>query len=286
MTVAKKSPRTLRGAIRVLKELAAEGDCVFRGHGSAGDQLKTTLERYWVSPVDAALAVHPVEKFISLYQAGLTRMGGTTIGEGPSWLDWLEHARHHGAPAPLLDFSWSPYVALFFAFNGVRGEGRSVVYALSVKRLKRFWALRRSPDRGPGFRDVCRDFERIDGLEPNELRFVRCPGRFAQRMHRQLGAFLYCTLDYRAVGVENFEGYLEQIDETADAKESPIILSSEGPVLTKVVLRHDWATEAFEMLELMNIRGATLFQSADGVACDVWNAFHYNPRSTYLREPC
>ena len=91
--------------------------------------------------------------------------------------------------------------------------------------------------------------------------------------------------DYEAVGVTDFEDYLAQIDEVSNAEKSPTLLPSNGPVLTKVVLRIDWATLAFERLEFMNIRGATLLGSADGVAMDVWNGFHYSPRATYIRDP-
>jgi hypothetical protein len=55
-------------------------------------------------------------------------------------------------------------------------------------------------------------------------------------------------------------------------------------VLTKIVFRHEWATEVFKQLELMNIKGETLLRSAEGVAMDVWNGYHYNPKATYLRR--
>jgi hypothetical protein len=52
----------------------------------------------------------------------------------------LELARHYGVPSPLIDFSLSPYVALFFAFNGVRpleaqkGE-HAAIYCLNIRAL-------------------------------------------------------------------------------------------------------------------------------------------------------
>jgi hypothetical protein len=102
-------------------------------------------------------------------------------------------------------------------------------------------------------------------------------------MHRQLGVFLYCTLNYSAAKVRDLEDFLHNIDEKKDAKESPRILS-EGPVLTKIVFRHEWAPEVFKLLELMNIKGGTLLLSAEGVAMDVWNGYHYNPRAAHLRR--
>ena len=161
-----------------------------------------------------------------------------------------------------------------------------MVYALNIGRLERNWALRRTPDRGPAFDDVCRQFRRIEESESNavDIRFIPFPGLQAERMQRQLGAFLYCTLDYAAAGVCDLEDFLDKkIDEKGDARESPNLLSK-GPVLTKIVFRHEWATEVFKRLELMNIKGGTLLRSAEGVAMDVWNGYHYNPEATHLRS--
>jgi len=293
MTVETILPRSFRSAINKLYALTmADESVVFRGHAKIAYRLQTTLERYWPIPqiANGPLASYPVDKFISHYQDGLTRVGLNPLGASDEWLDWLEHARHYGAPAPLLDFSWSPYVALFFAFNGVRDPQRgeaSVVYVLNITRLERNWALRRTPDRGPGFDDVCRQFQKIEEIDRNtvDIRFIPCPGLQAERMQRQLGAFLYCTLDYAAVGVRDLEDFLDKrIDEKQDARESPTALLSNGPVLTKIVFRHEWATEVFKQLELMNIKGGTLLLSAEGVAMDVWNGYHYNPKATRLRR--
>jgi hypothetical protein len=292
MTVETIRPRSFSSALNKLYALTmADESVVFRGHTKIAYRLQTSLERYWPIPriFDGPLASYPVDKFLSHYRDGLTRVGLNPLGASDAWLDWLEHARHYGAPAPLLDFSWSPYVALFFAFNGVRNPQRrqaSVVYALNITRLERNWALRRTPDPDPGFDDVCHQFQKIEESDRNadDLRFIPCPGLQAERMQRQLGAFLYCTLDYAAAGVCDLEDFLDKIDEKQDARRSPIILPSNGPVLTKIVFRHEWAKEVFEHLELMNIKGGTLLLSAEGVAMDVWNGYHYTPKATRLRR--
>lgn len=285
MTVKIKQPRTFQSAIKLLEELAAGEDVLFRGHQTLDHRLKTTLDRYWAGSVSSSIQLEPLKRFVAQYESGLARIGHTPLSDNAHWLDWLEHGRHHGVPAPLLDFTWSPYVALFFAFNRVRGSGKSVVYALSIRRLARHWALRQTSDRGPGFRDTLKSFEHVTEVVHNDLRFVRDPGRYADRMHRQLGVFLLCTLDYEAAKVSDLEGYLDLVSEDDDKKHSPSLLASNGPVLTKVVLRHDWAKDVFKRLELMNVRGATLLPGSDGVAMDVWNGFHYSPKASYVREP-
>src|SRR5579863_1136538 len=42
---------------------------------------------------------------------------------------WLAMMQHHGAPTRLIDFSWSPYVAAFFALERTLADG--VVWAMN-----------------------------------------------------------------------------------------------------------------------------------------------------------
>jgi hypothetical protein len=56
----------------------------------------------------------------------------------------LEFARHYGVPSPLIDFSFSPYVALFFAFNTVRPHlskeaDHAAICCLNISELAGVW---------------------------------------------------------------------------------------------------------------------------------------------------
>ena len=55
---------------------------------------------------------------------------------------WLALMQHHGAPTRLIDFTWSPYVAAFFALERTLGDG--VVWAMNPARLASSRAPRRS----------------------------------------------------------------------------------------------------------------------------------------------
>src|ERR1035438_5269080 len=46
---------------------------------------------------------------------------------------WMALMQHHGAPTRLIDFTWSPYVAAFFALERTLADG--VVWAMNPARV-------------------------------------------------------------------------------------------------------------------------------------------------------
>lgn len=105
---------------------------LFRGQSIATWSLKSTLDRYIEQPVEFdaytqyLLRVKPaIESFTernftfkwnnkSTQQIMAMHLDGGFL-EGQ--YEFMAHLRHHGFPSPLLDWSKSPYVALFFALR-------------------------------------------------------------------------------------------------------------------------------------------------------------------------
>lgn len=107
---------------------------LFRGHSKASWELKTTLERY--SPRQYSmkdyyrvmLSVRPaVESFTDKsWNLNHEYTLDESFPQAPQGYDFMVYLRHHGFPSPLLDWTRSPYVATFFAFDSAHYEEESV----------------------------------------------------------------------------------------------------------------------------------------------------------------
>jgi hypothetical protein len=291
MSIVTKRFQNAKGAIAFLEALAHESNdtIVFRGHEKSDYRLVNTWQRHgtilhepWNTDIDETLTA---------YKVGLEKLGIKSF-DHTNRFEALEHGRHHGVPTPCLDFSYSPYVALFFAFNGVRvprGKKKpySVVYALNVHQLAKARAkeLHDPKNDSDAFHEAFHSFQRPkweNGFPANTLQFIPFPGTANKRMQRQLGCLVYDTLWYSHLGLKDLEDYIAKKTETPffDGKET----LPGKPILTKIFINQSAASDVFARLELMNITGGNLYDSADGVALDIRNAYNYNPKFSYLRD--
>ena len=104
---------------------------VFRGHASENWKLESTLKR----KINDASNIKNIEKNIlnNFKKHCLGRRG-----HNPSDLsenEWWALGQHFGLDTPLLDWSDSPYVAAFFAFNSENTETENVVVWLLYKAI-------------------------------------------------------------------------------------------------------------------------------------------------------
>lgn len=294
MTVELIRPVNLSEALNKLTSLSQEfpiTQFIFRGQQDNQWKLCTTYDRYW--PFKPLHDPDGIRRMIAQSRAGVVKLGPQTP-QGDNQLTWLEYARHHGLAAPLLDFSWSPFVALFFAFDGVREQQEptsSAVYALNLHQLAKKIAHRYVEFGGDARNhvQVMNDFLyygashlTID-IPLDKIFFFHSPSAYTRRMHAQLGVFLYSTriFDGGPGRPSNLEEFLGNVQAGLDWSSLP---NDNRPILTKILLPHSWAGEVFSRLDVMSISGSTLFLSAEGVAKDVYNSYYYQPRSAFLRD--
>jgi hypothetical protein len=227
----------------------------FRGQADATWALRSSLSRHIeVSKVCRAAWPGQEERIRRIFErkCHLHVIDPPTDDE----VEWLALMQHHGAPTRLLDFTWSPYVAAFFALE--RATRAAAVWAVNLPLL---WDTRPGiagtsaiPD--PRDRKAFRKF-----FLPNTHAFVwqGDPFRMPQRVIAQSGTFLVSG----HLGLS-----IEEILERYEAS---------GPLLIKFVL--DTArmrADAMASLYSMNITQATLFPGLDGLARSMAYEFEYS----------
>jgi len=105
----------------------------------------------------------------------------------PDWKDdfqWLALMQHHGAPTRLIDFTWSPYVAAFFALERTVDDG--VVWAMNPARVDSSRAVRRRTAMDPREQG---SFDKHFRKGDNRLIWMGEPHTMNQRLIAQSGTF-------------------------------------------------------------------------------------------------
>ena len=90
---------------------------IFRGHADSTWQLEPTLDRIITSPISTRREQH-LERF--KYETRGRRGANPPLMENEN--DWWALGQHHGLATPLLDWTESPFVALYFAVSGALKE--------------------------------------------------------------------------------------------------------------------------------------------------------------------
>ncbi len=239
----------------------------FRGELHARWPLHTALSRYFRD--------YGIQKSAWCEQEGrilriFKRKAHQYLAQPPAANDdfeWLALMQHHGAPTRLLDFSWSPYVAAFFALG--RAIGDSAVWALNPAELSSREA-RNEPSRSritlpemdprkPG------NFERYFLSGDHAFVWVGEPDRMNRRLIAQSGTFA-------------MPGVLDiPIEEILSRYPEP------ENMIAKFVLSARMRETGLRELYRMNITYATLFPDLDGLARSLAYEleFHwaYNPHT-------
>jgi hypothetical protein len=278
MTAENFRPATVSDALKMLEDIAfSASDVVFRGHSDPSWRLNSTLSRFIQTNL-AEMHLARLEGMLHQFFGNL-RSIGTLPEAADSRRGRLEYGRHYGVPSPLIDFTFSPYVALFFAFNDInfrRGqEEEVVVYALDLMQLA-LAQQRRFKDQAAHsvdsfFAQSAEIFDKMfeHGYPLNVLKFFRYPASWNIRMQRQLGCFIYDVFQHRSYGYRDLEEFSDNIEEVS-FKERGI-----WSCLNRVYFKKHWAGTILARLELMGIT-ATHLLGAEGAAMDVRNSYVYN----------
>jgi hypothetical protein len=243
-----------------LAATAFGGKWYFRG-ALAHWRLKTSIERAaedWSIPFSKLPGIERrvIGEFKRTYPVELK----ATAPSDADYLAWLALMQHHGAPTRLLDWTYSPFVAVYFALETLLSDSepnhQAAVWAMSAQLLQGV------PDLFPReLNSDVKEFGRTrDGilfrrlfLELNPpVRLVGAVSPFAlnQRLVIQQGVFL-CPGDVSISFEENLSALLTHTDSGWFRKF----------LFPRSVLR-----EALDSLFRMNMHPASLFPGLDGYA--------------------
>jgi hypothetical protein len=228
---------------------------VFRGEASPGLNLKTSLQR--LGPTAAETEPHLLRNF--------RKFARPDDALGESIWNWLALGQHHGLPTRLLDWTFSPYVALHFATAASEtGGSDGVVWCLDFRqaharlprRLRRVLSRERADlfttDMLAAAAPRLEDLERL-GRAPFAVFFD--PPSLDQRLTNQFSVFSLLS-DPRT--------------------EMLSFLKAGKGIARKVVIPAGLKAEIRDKLDQANVTERVLFPGLDGLAR--WLARYYTPR--------
>lgn len=244
------------------------GICVYRGQCSSAWPLQTSLER------ELKRCAIPDDYFLQKERSLLTEfrrrahLYSQDLPDLDDTVGWLALMQHHGAPTRLLDFSYSFFVACYFAFSS--GEGESAVWAINDLWLRTCIAdtsLREDAlnaqvtfanKKLQSFHDTFKGGGKPDG-DDNLILMIE-PTRQIQRLAIQQGLFLM-PLNLHTSFVANLEATPSYCDEP----ESEWLRDTKKHV-KKIEFTDDVRRVGLRELRKMNITAESLLPGLDGFA--------------------
>jgi len=105
----------------------------FRGQSDANWKINSTLYRYFDDfNVHKDAWTFQEKRILRLFRRKAQQYLPTTPNESDTF-EWLALMQHHGAPSRLIDFTWSPLIAAYFALN--HATKNSAVWAIFPPKI-------------------------------------------------------------------------------------------------------------------------------------------------------
>ena len=237
---------------------------IFRGHSDSTWKLRTGIERLNLA-IEEPKIIDDFKRHAHLY---------TDTNKIDNTLEWLSVMQHNGTPTRLLDWTFSPYVAIFFALNDTtisihdKEQRYSAVYALNYKpinlklgdsyknhKVYEFlssdnFIFHNTMNDDAHFKSVffSEFMKEIEEFPPTVLPLI--PFNSHVRLTIQQGLFLCPT---QIIYTPTFEENLEQTFKNIS-----------GDYIKKYLIPVELKPKIITELNYMNINDATLFPGLDG----------------------
>jgi hypothetical protein len=235
---------------------------VFRGQVGANWTLKNAIER-----TDFIKFYNGIEAvFLTEFQRGARNY--LNKNETPEHvIEWLALMQHHGAPTRLLDFTKSPFIASYFAFEQCHSRNEAVaVWGININTI-RHEAIEILKGYYP--EDLAQSnnqinetvFEKIFFENDKSLIFPVEPFRMNRRYSLQQSIFVSTA--------NSSEPFMRQLNFLSEKVSQAVVRIEIPTVAQKEVIRD---------LQRMNIHRASLFPDLDGYALSL--KLKYNSMKT------
>ncbi len=218
----------------------------FRGQSDAGWPLYSSLSRYLMrTQVHVDVWSQQERRILRIFKRKAHHFLSDPPEEDDAF-EWLSIMQHHGSPTRLLDFTWSPYVATFFALESATTT--AAIWALFPPGLskRRFRTTRASQntDKGELGLWIKGNYERYFLANVHQIVMIGEPDRMNSRLIAQSGTFA-----------------------TPGVLDIPLENVVEPSAVVKIEIDINKVRKA-AMIDLynMNIRHSTLFPDLDGLA--------------------
>ncbi len=229
---------------------------LYRGHANADWLLQSSLERIIGSKWSIEEARRFEEYSLAQFQSKFHLYDRENI-KPESKLAWLSIMQHYGVPTRLLDFTESPYVALYFALEAYSPQTSAdiAIFALDYSAImERSIAYIKSTDgafletRATVYEKQDEIFEEVVDRFAYDIAWVAEPKQLNARLDRQAGSFLLS-------GNRSL-----RIREVLDSEPYATV------AMYKFLISRELYTGIFALLRKMNITSKSLYGDLDGLA--------------------
>lgn len=229
---------------------------IFRGHSDANWKLESTLERMIGCKWDKDIADKHEKYSMQVFKSKFHLYDHENVVP-KSKLAWLSIMQHYGVPTRLLDFTESPYVALYFALEGygINKNSDLAIFALNHSQLM-IESLNYIASKDAGFKeDVYTIVEKQDDVFESivdrfsyDIAWITEPHELNIRLDRQSGCFLMSG---------NKEKKIE------DVLSGNIYNKC---TFTKYIIKSSLHGNLYALLRKMNINSKTIYGDLQGLA--------------------
>lgn len=240
-----------------LSRLGPEGPNIFRGQANHEWPLRPSLTRILLEQkVTLERGIEIERKALKAFQekAHLFEPSLKDI-KRENILSWWEWMQHYSAPTRLLDWTVSPYVALYFAVENLeQTNADAALFRFDAGHLSFVMDIRHEENGGAAQHPLKNIGLSLNGKKYEKSIDVIGNPMPSNRMAAQRSSFTVCT------------ELLEDHDKVADSVIFDHVYGGQGQsILTKFIIGRHLKHQFLANLEMMNITASTLYPGIDGL---------------------